>query len=222
MKTLYLARHGETLFNTQHRMQGWCDSPLTERGVEQARELGRILRERGVRVDHAYCSTAERAADTLELVLNELMGPVSADPAALAPGQTPVALPYTRLKNLREVSYGNLEAQPDYLSAHGAQAARTYYLQFGGEATDDTLARMVETLTWIMRQPDHDQVLVVSHGAATFNFLRAIQDPAAELAAGWGNCTTAVYTFDDTRADEAPDGAGAGPFTLEEVIRLPS
>lgn len=30
---LYLMRHGETLFNTQKRVQGWCDSPLTEKGI---------------------------------------------------------------------------------------------------------------------------------------------------------------------------------------------
>lgn len=29
MKTLYLVRHGQTLFNARHKIQGWCDSPLT-------------------------------------------------------------------------------------------------------------------------------------------------------------------------------------------------
>ncbi len=48
MKTLYLTRHGETLFNAQHRIQGWCDAPLTERGRAQARAMGATLRERGV------------------------------------------------------------------------------------------------------------------------------------------------------------------------------
>ena len=34
MKTLYLMRHGQTLFNLQHKIQGWCDSPLTENGKQ--------------------------------------------------------------------------------------------------------------------------------------------------------------------------------------------
>ena len=34
-KTLYLMRHGETLFNSQHRIQGWSDSPLTSKGIKQ-------------------------------------------------------------------------------------------------------------------------------------------------------------------------------------------
>ena len=37
MKHLYLLRHGETLFNLRHKIQGWCDSPLTEEDIAQAR-----------------------------------------------------------------------------------------------------------------------------------------------------------------------------------------
>lgn len=35
-KTLYLMRHGQTLFNLQHKIQGWCDAPLTPLGIKQA------------------------------------------------------------------------------------------------------------------------------------------------------------------------------------------
>ena len=38
-KTLYLMRHGQTLFNVEHKIQGWCDSPLTEQGIKQAPKL---------------------------------------------------------------------------------------------------------------------------------------------------------------------------------------
>ncbi len=40
-KTLYLMRHGQTLFNLQHKIQGWCDSPLTELGIKQAKVAGK-------------------------------------------------------------------------------------------------------------------------------------------------------------------------------------
>ena len=36
-KTLYLMRHGQTLFNVLKKIQGWCDSPLTEEGIRQAK-----------------------------------------------------------------------------------------------------------------------------------------------------------------------------------------
>ena len=35
-KTLYIMRHGQTLFNLQHKIQGWCDAPLTPLGITQA------------------------------------------------------------------------------------------------------------------------------------------------------------------------------------------
>ena len=46
--TLYLMRHGETTFNLQQRSQGWCDSPLTERGREQATRAAARIRELGM------------------------------------------------------------------------------------------------------------------------------------------------------------------------------
>ena len=206
MKTLYLTRHGETMFNHQHRIQGWCDSPLTEHGCDQAREMGAILRERGVSFDTAVCSTAERASDTLELLLGALDMPLA----------------YERLKGLREMFYGDLEAQQDFLAENDPEACRTYYLQFGGESSDTVRDRMVATLTDIMRAPGHGCALAVGHGGANFNFLRAVTDPMPILNAGWGNLTTCVYTIDETRADELPDGQGAGPWNLVDVIRLPN
>ena len=235
MKTLYLMRHGETQFNAQHRIQGWCDSPLTERGIEQARAMGAKLRDRGVRVDHAYCSTAERAADTLELVLTELCDKGAAKAPAVAPSDSgtgldaylgsgplgsPTPLAYERLKGLREMSYGDLEAQQDFLAENDPEKCRTFYLQFGGESSDTTLERMVATLTAIMMRPGHESVLAVGHGGANFNFLRSVTDPMPVLNAGWGNCTTCVYAFDEARSHEAPDGHGAGPWRLVDVMRL--
>ena len=42
-KTLYLMRHGQTLFNLQHKIQGWCDSPLTELGIKQAKVAEKMV-----------------------------------------------------------------------------------------------------------------------------------------------------------------------------------
>ena len=66
---LYILRHGETLFNVQHKTKGWCDSPVTQRGIEQARLAGRMLAEHGLEFDALYSSTSERCCDTLELAL---------------------------------------------------------------------------------------------------------------------------------------------------------
>lgn len=70
-KRLYLMRHGQTLFNEQKKIQGWCDSPLTELGKEQARAARRYFEENGICFDRAYCSTSERCSDTLELITSQ-------------------------------------------------------------------------------------------------------------------------------------------------------
>ena len=49
-KDLYLMRHGQTLFNVRRRIQGWCDSPLTELGKQQALKAKEILEEKGINV----------------------------------------------------------------------------------------------------------------------------------------------------------------------------
>lgn len=54
---LYLMRHGETLFNTQKRVQGWCDSPLTENGIWQAEQAKQYFVKKGISFDAVYSST---------------------------------------------------------------------------------------------------------------------------------------------------------------------
>lgn len=178
MKTLYLMRHGETMFNVQKRIQGWCDSPLTELGKKQARAAGQYFKDHGIVFDHAYCSTSERCSDTLELVTE---------------------LPYQRRKELKEMFYGELEGESERLNCKTPEECRTYYLQFGGESSDTVRDRMTKTLTEIMEQQDHECVLAVSHSGACFNFLRGIQDPEEELKKGFGNCCIFVYQYESGR-----------------------
>ena len=66
MKEFYLMRHGETRFNVQHRLQGVCDAPLTEVGIEQAKKAGQYLAQQEPIFDHVFTSTSERASDTLD------------------------------------------------------------------------------------------------------------------------------------------------------------
>lgn len=72
-KVLYLMRHGQTLFNLQHKIQGWCDSPLTDLGIKQAQVASEYFKTNHIIFDHAYSSTSERACDTLEIVTDYQM-----------------------------------------------------------------------------------------------------------------------------------------------------
>lgn len=66
-KTLYLMRHGQTRINELKRIQGVCDSPLTDLGIEQATKARDYFQELGLDFTAVYSSTQERAVDTAEI-----------------------------------------------------------------------------------------------------------------------------------------------------------
>ena len=72
MKKLVLMRHGESIWNLENRFTGWKDVDLTEKGVEEARRAGRVLRDEGVDFDLAYTSLLTRAIRTLWLAQEEM------------------------------------------------------------------------------------------------------------------------------------------------------
>jgi 2,3-bisphosphoglycerate-dependent phosphoglycerate mutase len=72
MYKLVMLRHGESTWNRDNRFTGWTDVPLTDTGVVQARESGRLLREAGYDFDVAYTSVLKRAIWTLWYALDEL------------------------------------------------------------------------------------------------------------------------------------------------------
>ena len=65
MHKLVLIRHGESTWNLENRFTGWTDVPLTDTGVAQARESGRLLKESGYEFDLALTSVLKRAIWTL-------------------------------------------------------------------------------------------------------------------------------------------------------------
>lgn len=65
--TFYVTRHGETLLNHLHKAQGWVDSPLTEKGIQTASQLGMQLKD--VQFSSAFSSDASRALQTGKTIL---------------------------------------------------------------------------------------------------------------------------------------------------------
>ena len=72
MKTLFLLRHGESTWNKENRFTGWTDVGLSEKGVQEAIEAGRIMRREGYVFDIAITSVLKRAIKTLWLVQEEM------------------------------------------------------------------------------------------------------------------------------------------------------
>ena len=72
MLKLVLVRHGESVWNLENKFTGWTDVGLSSKGIEEAIEAGKILREKGFIFDIAYTSVLKRANDTLDYILKEM------------------------------------------------------------------------------------------------------------------------------------------------------
>ncbi|HOI86758.1 MAG TPA: 2,3-diphosphoglycerate-dependent phosphoglycerate mutase [Lentimicrobium sp.] len=94
MKKLVLLRHGESVWNKENRFTGWTDVDLSERGINEAREAGKVLRENGFVFDLAYTSYLKRAIKTLNLALEEM---------------DQLWIPVEKSWRLNEKHYGNLQ-----------------------------------------------------------------------------------------------------------------
>ena len=153
MADLYLVRHGQTELNVQNILQGGHDSPLTARGREQALATRAAFEVCGIFFDHAYSSPLGRARYTAELIVGE-------------------DLPIELVDDLREWRLGSLEGTSN--RDMPPQPWGDYPVAFGGESEGELRARMVGALSRIMARPQHDRVLVVSHGSACQVFLRCV------------------------------------------------
>lgn len=177
-KTLYLMRHAQTLFNSRKKIQGACDSPLTELGIKQAKVAKQYFKENNIIIDFAYSSTQERASDTLEIVTDNM--------------------PYTRLKGIKEWNFGIFEGEPDYLipKLDGQQSFGEYFVSYGGESHSQVEKRTNDTLTEIMEKEDHNNVLAVSHGGSCYTFLLKWAKPE-QITTDVGNCCIFKYEYEN-------------------------
>ena len=69
MNYLILVRHGQSTWNLEKRFTGWVDVELTEKGKQEARKSGELIKQLNIKIDHFFCSYQKRAFNTLELIL---------------------------------------------------------------------------------------------------------------------------------------------------------
>ncbi len=72
MPTLVLIRHGQSQWNLENRFTGWWDVDVTDKGAEEARAAGRLMKDKGLDFDICYTSVQSRAIKTLNLALEEM------------------------------------------------------------------------------------------------------------------------------------------------------
>jgi 2,3-bisphosphoglycerate-dependent phosphoglycerate mutase len=72
MYKIVLLRHGESEWNKENRFTGWTDVDLSEKGIEEAKKAGQLMKEAGFDFDIAYTSVLQRAIHTLYLAQDEM------------------------------------------------------------------------------------------------------------------------------------------------------
>ena len=174
-KQLYLMRHGQTLFNARRKIQGWCDSPLTEKGIAQAKAMRSFFKDKDIQ--HVYSSTSERTFDT-------------------AHHATEGRFSITQLKGLKEMNFGVFEGESEDLHPPTIDEFMTFYANYGGETDIQVRERMLLACTEIMERDNHDRVLAVSHGGSCIHFLSHWLDPKPEIKKGVPNCTVFHYEYE--------------------------
>lgn len=164
--TLVLVRHGQSEWNKKNLFTGWRDPDLTEQGIAEAEEAGRVLNEEGLKFDIAFTSVLKRAQKTCDIILEGV-------------GQT--GLETIRDMALNERNYGDLAGlnKDDARDRWGEEQVHIWRRSYDtpppgdeGESLRDTGARvwpyyMQEILPRVLRG---QTVLVAAHG----NSLRAL------------------------------------------------
>ena len=206
--TLYIVRHGKTMFNTIERVQGWCDTPLTKQGQEGIHFLGKGLKD--IDFSYAYSSDSGRAIETARIILSEH-----------TKGKE---IPYFIDKRIREWCFGSLEGGYD-MEMWGVIPRvlnfQTYDEMFTTDVTFEQIANAIyETDTAGWAQPYDElkervwsgfediahqceknnggNVLVVSHGL-TIAFLLSLIDPSQPVRAGLLNGSVTKVTYKNGR-----------------------
>lgn len=223
---IHFVRHAETLFNVNRQLQGWCDSPLTERGERQVAALGEWMR--GVPLTAAFMSDLTRTRTTMA---GALVGHPNLEP-----------VPMTAL---REWHYGGWEGQPnpDMWTPVYADHGLTYKPGSGSWPTlttdgfdhvidsihaHDPLGRAetsaqvrarvetaFETILAEARSGSGD-VIVVTHGTMLGSLLRHLVPTNVSPPSGYPNCgvVTATVTWPDADAPDAAASAAALSYTV--------
>jgi broad specificity phosphatase PhoE len=167
MLTLYLARHGETEWNVEKRMQGWKDSLLTEKGKNDAISLGKRLES--VELEAIYTSTSKRAVDTAQLVCGERNIPIYYD------------------EDLREIHLGDWEGKTHgeikQLDPDGFECFWNkphLYSPKNGESFTDVQKRAFAAIQRIVTLHPSGNVLIVTHGVVLKTLLARFKNMSIE------------------------------------------
>ncbi len=161
MTRIILMRHTKTVYTHEDRFVGVTDLPLSQEGVEQAREIGRKLAEEGI--DRIYCSDLSRAVRTAEEIGNVV-------------GVRP-----ERIKELREMNFGVLdgmlksEVMEKHRDIYQARGKDMWNFRIpGGESYRDAAERVERAIRKIAKENEGKTLLFVIHASVIKALLRSM------------------------------------------------
>ena len=168
---IYVVRHGETEWNAINKVLGRTDIPLNDRGIEQAEEMARSLKD--VKIDVFLCSPLSRARQTADAISGE------------------TGMPYKTDDRLIEHDFGVFEGVNRF-DAEYQKAKREYFVRYpGGESFFDLAARVYP----LIKELEGKNALLVTHGGICRIIRSYFEDMGNEefVQFSQGNCEIRMY-----------------------------
>ncbi len=196
MNKLVLLRHGQSQWNLENRFTGWKDVPLTEKGINEAKNAGYLIKKNNVIFDKIYSSVLQRANKTAEIAVKE---------AKMEELFKNDHLIYERNQSLNERDYGDLVGlnKAETAEKFGKEQVHIWRRSYdtpppNGESLKDVVERVSPYFTEQIEPLliKEKNVLIVAHG----NSLRAIM------------IKVGLYKSDEISSIELPTGS---PLCLE-------
>ena len=170
MNKLVLLRHGQSQWNLENRFTGWKDVPLTEKGIEEAKNAGQLIKKNNITFDNIFSSVLQRANKTAEIAMKE---------AEMKHLFNNNQLNYTKDQSLNERDYGDLVGlnKAETADKFGKEQVHIWRRSYDisppkGESLKDVVNR-VSPYFELNISPlivDEKNILIAAHG----NSLRAI------------------------------------------------
>lgn len=151
-KIIYLMRHGKTVFNVLHIVQGYnSDSPLTLKARLKGRKIAHYFINNKISFDGVFASDTLRATKTAKLVTKHKYKVI-------------------KVRNLRELKFGDLEKKHQHLTFDRLFDAPNAFKDQHGESNEEAGKRLHDTLLELIK--NKNQILCVSSCAIILSFLK--------------------------------------------------
>jgi len=190
MKQLILIRHGQSVYNLQNRFTGWKDVDLTDKGIQEAKNASKLLKDYNINV--AYTSKLKRAQNTLNIILDHL----------------DLKIPVTEDIRLNERNYGNLVNQNKAEASlkYGADQVQLWRRSYDipppeGESLKDTYDRCIPYFKTILNVDKN--IIISAHGNSIRAIVKYLLDISEEdiLKTEIGWCEPWIFTIQNNKVE---------------------